>query len=72
MENKKTYRVSVDTTSFYVGVEAKNEDEAREIVQRELEEGEHIDKSDDTYYEVGNDIEEVQTQFVAGYDDLPF
>jgi hypothetical protein len=59
---KKTYSVSVDTTPFYVQVEAKDEDEAKEIVQGLLEEGRCTNEADETYYVVGKDIEEVSKE----------
>jgi polyhydroxyalkanoate synthesis regulator phasin len=57
----KKYSVSVDRTSFYVEVEARNEEEAKQVVQRLLEQGSCTNEEDETYYEIGNDIEEVDS-----------
>ena len=55
----KKYSVSVDTTSFYVKVEAKAEDEAKQKAQEGLEMGNYTCEADETYYEVGQDIVEI-------------
>lgn len=60
--DKKLYSVSVDTTTFYVEVEAEDEDKAHELVQEMLERGECTNEADTTYYVVGKDIEEVDVQ----------
>lgn len=57
----KKYSVSVDRTTFYVEVEARNEEEAKQVVQRLLEQGSCTNEEDNTYYEVGLDIEEVDS-----------
>jgi len=56
----KTYSVSVDTTPFYVEVEATDEDQAKQLVQEALERGECTNQADEVYFVVGKDIEEVE------------
>ena len=58
-EGAKKYSVSVDRTPFYVEVEAKDEDGAKEKVQELLEQGKCTKEEDATYYKVGIDIEEI-------------
>jgi hypothetical protein len=54
---KKEYSVDVTQTTFYVVVEAENEDQAREKVQELLEQGNCTNEEDQTRYIVGNDIQ---------------
>lgn len=54
----KTYNVSVDRTSFYVEVDAKNEEEAIEKVWEGLKKGDYTCQEDETRYKVGLDIVE--------------
>ena len=56
MKNKE-YSVDVTQTTFYVIVEAENEDQAREKVQELLEQGSCTNEEDQTRYIVGNDIQ---------------
>ena len=54
---KREYSVDVRTTTFYVIVEAHNKEEAKDKVQKLLEEGRCTNEEDTTHYEVGNDIQ---------------
>ena len=58
----KLYSVSVETSTFYVEVEAQDEDQAHQKVQEMLENGQCTNEADQTYYMVGHDIEEVDVQ----------
>jgi hypothetical protein len=56
MENKE-YSVDVNRTPFYVVVEAKDKEQAKEKVQKLLEQGNCTNEEDRTKYIVGNDIQ---------------
>ena len=53
----KTYSVDVIRTPFYVEVEAKDKDKAKEKVQKLLKQGRCTNEEDLTTYIVGNDIQ---------------